>query len=482
MRTISILMVTATLLVAGDSEAAGLYFSDRGVRPMARGGAFVAGADDLGAIYYNPAGLVDAGTQLLLDASWLRFVGTFQRQVRVQGSDPNTGEPVGNSSLQTYDKVQGTSPILPIPTLAGSYAILPNLVVAAGLYAPYSAIASYPEKVNGKPAPQRYSLLTMDGSALSILGAWVAYKPIKQLQIGVGPTVLLGTIQSDMYLNACVPDRFLCAPEQPEYDTKARVSMQNVTAMSGTFGAVISPIEMLRVGTSFQLPYTIDETAKLQTRLPSTAVFDGAYFQGDSLRIHLKLPWIARAGIEFRPVPSSRIEAAFVYEKWSMQDRIDVTPEDLSLRNVALFPSEYRASAVSVPRHFQDAWSIRVGGEQSIRWSRYKIDLRAGLSYEKSAVPPSYLSVMSVDMDKFLVAIGGGLHINEHWRFDGTAAMLFPSKVTVPPEEAKLYKINPVRANKPEEDLPINAGHYEVSALLLGVGLRYQFGGVDQVK
>ena len=46
--------------IARDAGAAGLYFSDRGVRPLGRGGAFVAGADDLGAIWYNPAGIVDA--------------------------------------------------------------------------------------------------------------------------------------------------------------------------------------------------------------------------------------------------------------------------------------------------------------------------------------------------------------------------------------------------------------------------------------
>ncbi|MGE3672490.1 MAG: hypothetical protein AB7K71_22655, partial [Polyangiaceae bacterium] len=47
------------------AEAAGLYFSDRGVRPMGRAGAFIAGADDAGAIWYNPAGLADTPTSFL---------------------------------------------------------------------------------------------------------------------------------------------------------------------------------------------------------------------------------------------------------------------------------------------------------------------------------------------------------------------------------------------------------------------------------
>jgi len=66
-------LAMAALLGASRAEAGGLFFSDRGVRPMGRGGAFVAGADDLGAIYYNPAGILEAGNQVLVDASAMVF-------------------------------------------------------------------------------------------------------------------------------------------------------------------------------------------------------------------------------------------------------------------------------------------------------------------------------------------------------------------------------------------------------------------------
>ena len=61
-------MLFGALMIAQDARAAGLYFTDRGVRPLGRGGAFVAGADDFNATWYNPAGLADAGTSFLLDA------------------------------------------------------------------------------------------------------------------------------------------------------------------------------------------------------------------------------------------------------------------------------------------------------------------------------------------------------------------------------------------------------------------------------
>ena len=48
--------LAAAWLTAAPAHAGGLYYADRGVRPLGRAGAFVAGADDPGAITYNPAG------------------------------------------------------------------------------------------------------------------------------------------------------------------------------------------------------------------------------------------------------------------------------------------------------------------------------------------------------------------------------------------------------------------------------------------
>src|SRR5436189_193072 len=138
-------LLLATLFLTRPAGAAGMYYSERGVRPLGRGGAFVAGADDLGAIAFNPAGLADAKSGLLLDPSW----------------------------------------------------------------------------VNGQPAPSRYSLISMEGSALAILGAYVAFKPIEEIRIGAGFEALAGDLTSKQVFSASPQDRLLSAPESPEYDALA---------------------------------------------------------------------------------------------------------------------------------------------------------------------------------------------------------------------------------------------------------------------
>src|SRR3954468_22891933 len=99
---------------ATSADASGMYTSERGVRPLGRGGAFVAGADDLGAVAYNPAGLADAGSSLLLDASWGHVSTGFTRRGIVEDN-------ARNRSVITFPKVTGTTPFIPVPTIAGSY-------------------------------------------------------------------------------------------------------------------------------------------------------------------------------------------------------------------------------------------------------------------------------------------------------------------------------------------------------------------------
>src|ERR1700674_578748 len=114
-RPLAVAVLMVAMGTAAESRASGLFVSDRGVRPMGRAGAFVAGADDLGAIWYNPAGLADAGTSFLFDMSWLSFSVSYTRELQVVDAG-------GAYQRFTSPTVHGGTPILPLPTIAASYA------------------------------------------------------------------------------------------------------------------------------------------------------------------------------------------------------------------------------------------------------------------------------------------------------------------------------------------------------------------------
>ena len=453
--------------------AAGLYFSERGVRPLGRGGAFTAGADDLGAIWYNPAGVYDAGSQLLLDVSWLNFTTEYTRRSILEQRDPNTGEVVSEWE-QTFPTVEGSTAVIPIPTVAGSYQVHPQWVVALGFEAPYSAIPSYPETVAGEPSPSRYSLITMDGSMLAIIGLWAAWAPSDEWRLGAGLQLLVGSFVTTTMFSACVPDRFFCAPEQPEWDTLTQLTAGPLITPSGNLGVKWLPHRQWRVGAAFQLPYWVNASAEVRSRLPSSAVFETVEQQGADASVSFELPWSARLGVQYSPWDPLVVELDGSVEGWSMHDDITITPENVELRNLPGFPDPMRVAEQRIPRNFTESFSVRLGAELELDVADdMALGLRTGASYETSAIPAEYMSVLTMDMPKVTVGLGASLGVGAWW-FDAVYAHVFGFDVEVDPADARLPLLNPLEANVAAPHY-VNGGSYSARANVVGIGLRYQF-------
>jgi long-chain fatty acid transport protein len=461
-------LVTGIVLSSGAANAGGLYFSDRGVRPMGRGGAFVAGADDLGAVWYNPAGLADAKTSALADFSLVNFSSSYTRTLRVVDAD-NTVRYLPSPT------VSGKSPILPFPTLAASYNFgqKKEFTVAGAAFAPYPALATYPSVVGGQPAPSRYALGSFDGSALVFTGAYFAYKPTEQLRFGIGLGALVGIFESTITFSVSLPDRILAAPEDPNYDAASRIRVGPIVAPTGNLGVTWVPRDSIRFGTSLQLPSVVSSSAHLEVRLPSSPLFDGARVSGSDAHVRFTLPAIWRIGAELRPTRDLRVEATYVREFWSMHDDIELAPENVALVGVSGLPQRVSMPPVRFPRGFQDSNSFRLGGEYTASVAKHETTFRAGVSYETSAIPPAYLSLLTIDMNKVTTALGASVRVGENWRFDLMYAHVFAADVNVSPDAAKIPRISPIAGNATPES--VNGGSYSASGNLLGVGAQYTF-------
>jgi long-chain fatty acid transport protein len=468
-----VIAMLVTIASARELHGAGLYVSDRGTRPLGRGGAFVAGADDGGAIWYNPAGLADAPTSLLVDAAWVDYGVRFSRRSLVTTT---SGTELVDSS---FPQVNGSTPFLPIPTIVGTYRFgaAKEYTVALGAYAPYAAILSYPESINGGPAPQRYSLLSLDGSALAVVGAWFAYRPIEQLHIGIGIQMLTGYFRTTIVFNTCPPGRLFCAEEDPSYDAQSAVSTGPIFAPSGNAGITWIPIRGVRLAASAQAPFQISAPATVDVRLPSAVFFDGATQSGRAAHTHFELPPILRVGIEVRPLHDDRlrVELAYAREFWSVQKSIDVTPENIRLINVLGFPSPFQVSAISLPRAMRDSDSVHLGGEYDQKLFQHSLTARAGVSYETSALPTAYVTPLTVDSDKVAVSLGGSIYANEHLRLDVAVSHAIASGVTVTPQEAAVPRITVVKGNPAPPTTAVNGGIYSYDTTVVGVGMNYVF-------
>jgi long-chain fatty acid transport protein len=453
---------------AGDARAAGLYFTDRGVRPMGRAGAFVAGADDLNALWYNPAGLADAGTSVLVDFGWLHFTDTYSRQLQIADAQ-------GTNHTVTSPTVNGAAPILPIPTIAGSLALDKDhrFTVAGGFFGPQVALASYPNTVDGQPSPSRYSLGSFNGSALGFGGVWLAWKPLEWLRLGAGLIMLAGQFETTVTFSASPPDRLLAAPEDPDFDAHSKLKVGPIIAPSANAGITLVPSKYVRFGLSGQLPTWVSSHAQIQVQLPTDVAFDSASVQGQNAHVTFQLPAILRVGVEARPIDHLRIEATFVREFWSIEHSINASPEGITINGVTGLPPAITLPPITFPRDFVNANSYRLGGEYSFVAGGYLLDARMGVSYDQSAVPVPYVSLLSLDMNKVTLSFGGSLHVGPHWRFDAVYAHFFTQTVYVSPSAAQITRIDPLSGNAPFD--PVNGGTYTAEADLIGVGFNYLF-------
>ena len=460
-------------------HAGGFYLLDRGTRPLGRGGAMVAGADDPGAsLWYNPAGLGLGGEQLVIDGTMTFFNVDY---TRIDGGGT------------TQPTVHGSAIPLPIPTLAGSFDFgLENVTFGVGIYAPNAALMTWPESltVDGQPypAPQRYSLLSMEGSLIATLAFGAAWRPIPELSIGAAVHVVYGAFAARVAMSAC--DGAICSfPEDPDYDGVAQLTLNPAFTAVAVLGATLD-VGPVRFGASVSSPYELAGDASIQVRLPAAAAFEGAQVVsrrgGDpnDTRAHLDLdfPWVIRFGVQLDAIENLALELAVVWETWSVQREAAVEPLDVWIEGDLGFV-DYQVGPLSIPRNMRDTVSVRLGGEYSHEdW----LQLRAGAYYENGAFDDQWLQALTIDSDKIVVAIGGSIRVVDGLWVDAMLgyAHLFPRQV----RNSQVPQANPIRPPQsssggtprdPSDPVFVGNGDYSMIAPFAGLGIRFNPDWVD---
>jgi long-chain fatty acid transport protein len=428
-----------------------MFLPGRGVRPLGRGGAFTAGADDLDSISYNPAGLGEL-------ADVRRTGGRYHLAVDLGLVSEDVSYTRVDSGGVVQPTVRNSASPTPIPTVGLAVALREDLVAAVGLFAPYTALPTYP--LDG---PQRYSLVSLDGTVIANAEAALAWAPSEHLRIGGGLQLVMLNFSTVVVFTGC-PGSTLCTPEDRDFDAASEVR-DTAMAPSGNFG-VQGIWEKVRLGAAVQLPTWISSQAKVRVpALPRSAYFDNAHIEGDRAQLEFTLPLVARVGIELRPGAGLRVEGELDYEAWSLHDAIKLDPRGMRIVG-APGTDSYDLGSMTVRRNFDDTFSLHLGVEwAALDW----LTLRGGWTYEPSAVPDAYMSVLTPDGDKQVVGVGAGLSLS---RFQFNAVYAHVAQAPRDIHDSASYAQNPVR---PPAQIPVGNGHYDVSGDIFGVGLSTAF-------
>ncbi len=444
----------------------------RGVEASARGGARVAGADNPNALWYNPAGLISSGKQLLIDATLPIVQTEFTRLLSNGTSEPTVSAP---------------NKLIPIPTLAYSDSFgLKNWGFGIGALVPTGYVPNWPSSVDGERAPQRYSVLNTEGSSIASVALGAAYRPVKAFSFGATVLLTAASLGAEVAVSAC--DYAVCSqPEGREWEGRTRFLLGPVYTATAIFGTMVD-LDMLRIGASAMLPTKIAGEADFDVRLPDQQFFDDVQVQNKNGSKDLKadmdvrLPAILRLGVEVLPVQPLKVEVGVTYETWSVQDAITVRPKNVVVTNVPGIGT-VSAQPVTLARNMQNTWAINLGGKYalaSMMPRRHPLDISAGAMFETGAFRNRDLTPTTIDTKKLLLGVGASVQVWKGVMLDLAAGHIFMQNRNVKNSGVLLpAAIKPLPKDSDPDtydvgDRPaIGNGKYVVEANFVGLGVRW---------
>jgi long-chain fatty acid transport protein len=444
----------------------------RGVEAAARGGARVAGSNDPQALWYNPAGLVASGRQLLVDS-----LLPIQRTEFTRYYDNGDHAPT----------VHATS-LIPIPTIAYSDNFgLKDWGFGAALMIPPASGGKYPSTVNGLPAPQRYSILDADNSYAASFMLGAAYRPLRNWSVGVAVYASVAQVGATIAVSGC--DYAICAqPEGAEWEGRARLLLGPEWSATAVFGTTYA-IKWVTLGASLQLRTKFKGDAQFDVSLPDQKVFDDVTIENQDgstdlkLGTEVQLPMIARAGIEFAPLKQFKFELAGTWENWGAQQSIQLDPKGIVIKGIPGL-GDMPVDKTSLDLNMRDTWAVQLGGSYDIaphlQWTK-SFAFNLGFMYETGAYETRDLSPTALDTNKFLLGLGASIEVSRNVIVDITYGHIFMqdhvvtnSRVTLP----NLSKPDPVDETPGKYamgDAPtIGNGSYAMEADFIGLGVRWK--------
>jgi long-chain fatty acid transport protein len=427
-------------------------FPDNGSEQEGRGGAWVARASDPLATLYNPAGLAGQPTRLTLQAN-ISTQNTCFARVQAAGDQTNDG------FNGQYPKVCNAGSFFPDPQLAFTYHVSDRVGIGLAILGP-SAVgnATWPQFVNGNPAPQRYMLLSSTATLLTPT-VGVGWEVVDGLRLGA--SFIFGTAPNIDFVNAAPAINESPANAQ-DNDIRNELKVKELFFPGFTLGAIWSPTSNLDVAAWYKWMSDVNAKGDVTTAandftpaaakgntsavtygdtaepycytLPSPApnpLPPRACGNGNNASVKVPIPMEAKLGFRYHqprsgiPYDTHRrdpmaqdvfdIEADFTWANDSAFDYLQIRfPGNANGTGIIPANPGIPASTIppnaDVPAKYRDVFGVRVGGDYNIVPDT--VALRAGAFFETQAANSVYQNIDFDGADRFGVALGGTYRIH----------------------------------------------------------------------
>ena len=357
--SISLVLVALSF---GRVFAGGYALPPQTAKATTLGNAVTAGIDDPSAVYINPGALSGIeGNEVMAGLEYLNNISSVT----------NSGRRSTNRHPDNF-----------IPTLFGNYHIPgTDLTAGIGLYAPFGLVVSYDGDSFTRFATVRTELKT------AYLTPAIAWNPLPYLSVGAGASF----VHSTALLSQRV---FLGGPE-----ASLRISGHD-DAFAYNLGVLIKPSQELKIGITYRSRVDLNFDNS-EVRFIDAAVTGGAVTRVRTKAVHVPLPPVISAGVNWRINPDWAVEFVYDYTRWSeFQNLSGQFNSPLpALGGAVLIPG------FTIPQNWKNTSTLRFGSSFNLLEN---VQLRAGLDLDKTPIPSRTLSPAIPGADWLAATAGVG--------------------------------------------------------------------------
>jgi long-chain fatty acid transport protein len=349
-KTLSLL----TLLAAGTGHAAGFSFDTHSARATSMGFASVASMQDSSAIAYNAANILGVEK---LDIT----AGDLITLPRINFT------PEGTTNTQAFDTL-----LAPPPHLFGVYRLNEKMAVGLGLYVPFAAGSAWPDDFAFRTRGYKAQM------ALYHLNPTFAYQAHPRLRVGLGVSVIRGTVTIERKLN------FVGSEGTVELGGDSWGLAYNA-------GIQLTILDkLLHFGGQFRSPSTLTFKGSADFRDIPPAF--QSLLKDQPIESTVDFPGSASLGLLF--TPSERLSIAFDAKLmlWSTFEEFTIAFEDPAITNPLV-------------KNWENTWNFHLGAEFKVTENFL---VRLGTAYDRAPSPESTLSPDLPDADRYRIAAGLG--------------------------------------------------------------------------
>lgn len=353
-KALPVLFVNIMLTDVG--MANGFSLGDQDAFATARGGAFVATADNPSAIYYNPAGIAQ------LEGDNLRgsLYGIYLDQ---------TYQPVPDNG-NTY---RNSDHLAAVPSGFYAHRFRDSPFSAGlGIYAPYGGSIEWPSSAFPTIATQgRLTYLSINPAVALELGP--------HFSLGAGLSANYSDLKMEQWLEPF-----------PQPPTDFRFTGDG-WSVGYSFGALWHPIRQLSFGASFRSSSPV--TLKGHTGVEVA----GQQPVSVPAQMQLTFPLNTVAGVSWRPTPKWNLEFDAAYTAWSSFGATAISQQGTVPFGVN--------QVVPVTLNWQDSWTYEAG---VTRYFDRGWHASAGYTFDENSVPDAYYTPLAADLDRSFFSLGAG--------------------------------------------------------------------------